>query len=289
MAAPMAAPMMAAASATTTAEDIETLEVELLLEALHRHAGHDFRGYERGGLRRRLHPLMQARGLATVSALQDRALHDAATGDALLRALGPAPSVMFEDPAQARELREVLAACLSPAPLPRVWLAECAGAEEAWSLAILLHEEGLAQRSEIFATCANEQLLAESMAFDFPAERLAGYAENHRRAGGNAPFADYFEIAGTRARLLPALRARITWAQYNLVTDASFNEFQLIVCRRALLEFDTPLRRRVMRLFHDSLARFGVLGPGRMLEADEQQGGAYRLLRPYQPWYQRIA
>lgn len=281
------AALMATAMDATASDELETLEVELLLEALRRHVGHDFRGYERDGLRRRVRALMLARGLSTVSMLQDRALHDAATGDALLRALGTAPAVMFEDGSQARELREVLAGCLSPAPLPRLWLAECAGAEEAWSLAILLHEAGLAQRSEIFATCANEQLLAEAMAFDFPAERLAGYAENYRRSGGGADFAGYFEIAESRARLLPALRARITWAQYSLVTDASFNEFQLIVCRRALRDFDAPLRRRVLRLFHESLARFGVLDPGRMLDPAELPAGAYRLLRPYQPWYQK--
>ncbi|HEV7815489.1 MAG TPA: CheR family methyltransferase, partial [Janthinobacterium sp.] len=209
MAAIMAASMDSAAATPAALED---LEFELLLEALQRHVGFDFRGYEQGALRRKLRGLMLRRGLATVSALQDRALHDAATGAALLRALSVAPAALFDDPVCWASLRGLLANCLAASPLPKIWLAECAGAEEAWTLAILLQEQGLHARSEIFATSANAQLLAEAAQADFPAARLDAYAENYRRSGGSAVFADYFQVHNGRAALLPQLRSRITWS-----------------------------------------------------------------------------
>jgi len=275
---------------------LEELEFDLLLEALQRHFGFDFRGYEQARLRDKLRALMLRRGLTTVSALQDRALHDSAVGAALLRSLSPPPSALFDDPAHYASVRAILGRALPAVPLPKIWLAECAGAEEAWSMAILLHEQGLYGRTEIFATNANEQVLEEAADGThpaFPVARLDACEDNYRRSGGTARFADYFQIAGGRAALLPHLSKRITWAHYNLVTDASFNEFELIVCRRALADFGPQLRRRALALFRDSLALFGVLGSGQALSA--QEAAAYRPLAALpppaalSPWYERIA
>ena len=250
---------------------VEELEIALLLEALFQHAGYDFRGHDRVLLRARLHALMEALDLLTVSALQERVLHHPDTGAALLRALSVAPAPLFDDPQQAASLREAVRACLRASALPKVWLVECAGAEEAWSLAILLAQEQLHRRTEVFATMANGELLAEAVQASVPVERMAGYQENFLKSGGRGSLLDYFELRGKRAVLLPQLRERIVWAQYNLVTDASFNEFQLILCRRTLPEFGPPLRQRVLRLFHDSLARFGVLGIDGTLDDERYQ------------------
>jgi chemotaxis protein methyltransferase CheR len=300
MVAPMGAPMAAAVAAAA----LEELEFDLLLEALQRHFGFDFRGYEQARLRRRLRALMLERGVPTVSALQDRALHDGAAGAALLRALSAAPVAMFDDPVHYAGLRAVLARCVAASPLPKVWLAECAGAEEAWTVAILLHEQGLSERAGIFATSANEQLLAEAAEAcrsGFPAARLVAYEDNYRRSGGTARFADYFRIADGRATPLPHLSCPVTWAHYNPVTDASFNEFELIVCRRALADFGPTLRRRALLLFRDSLALFGVLGSGQALSGPEADGyrpfvpaavtpvTAHTAVSPSLPWYQRVA
>jgi chemotaxis protein methyltransferase CheR len=267
----------------------EELEIELLLEALFQRYGFDFRAYDRPAVRRKLHAVMRARGLATVSSLQDRVLHDAGAGAALLRAFSVAPARLFDDPEQARELRIVLASCLHASAVPKVWLAECAGAEEAWSLAILLAEERLHSRTEIHATVANEELLAEAAEGALPLDRMEEYHENYLKSGGAGRLSDYFDIKGRRAVLLPHLRTRITWAQYNLVTDASFNEFQMIVCRRALPDFGPLLRQRVLQLFHDSLARFGALCIDREFDAGDQLAAGYQQIFPHQPWYKRIA
>lgn len=267
---------------------IEELEIALLLEGVFQRYGFDFRAYDRSGLTRRVLGLMGERALATVSLLQDRVLHDPAAAAALLRALSVRPALLFDDPEQVRQTREVLA-CLGASAQPKVWLAECAHAEEAWSLAILLAEQKMHHRTEIFATVANEELLAEALDASIPMERMAQYQENYLKSGGTANLADYFEVRGKRAVLLPALRSRITWAQYNLVTDASFNEFQLIVCRRALADFGPLLRQRALRLFHDSLALFGVLGIDRELAPGDTLAASYRPVFAHQAWYKRVA
>ncbi|HEX8610815.1 MAG TPA: CheR family methyltransferase [Telluria sp.] len=270
-------------------DDDDKLEIDLLLEGVFQRYGFDFRAYDRPRLNQRVRGLMAERALATVSLLQDRVLHDAAAASALLRALSVRPALLFDDPEQVRQTREVLGACLRASAVPKVWLAECAHAEEAWSLAILLAEQQMHHRTEIFATVANEELLAEAMEASIPLERMAQYQENYLKSGGTADLSDFFEVRGERAVLLPALRSRITWAQYNLVTDASFNEFQLIVCRRALADFGPLLRQRVLRLFHDSLALFGVLGIDRELAPGDTLAASYRPVFAHQAWYKRVA
>ena len=266
----------------------EELEIELLLEALFQRFGYDFRSYDRLTLRRKLHEVMQARGLNTVSSLQDRVLHDPGVGAALLRALSVQPATLFDDPEQARQLRIVLASCLRASAVPKVWLAECAGPEEAWSLAILLAEEQLHLRTEIHATVANEEMLATANLASFPAERMDEYQESYFKSGGTAQLSDYFDVRDGHATLLASLRNRITWAQYNMVTDASFNEFQMIICQRALPDFGPLLRQRVIRLFHDSLSLFGVLGLDREIADSDPLAASYQAVFPHQPWYKRI-
>lgn len=265
------------------------LEIDLLLEALYQRFGVDFRAYERAALRRKLHELMRSRTLATVSQVQDRALHDPDTRAVLLRTLSVQPALLFDDPLQARQLRTVLASTLRASAVPKIWLAECAGAEEAWSLAILLADEQLHTRTEVFATVANEDLLGDVDEASIPMERMEQYQQNYLKSGGTANLADYFDVRGKRAVLVPALRSRITWAQYNLVTDASFNEFQLIVCKRALGDFGPALRRRTLQLFHDSLSLFGVVGLDRELDESDTLRANYVPVFAHQPWYKRIA
>lgn len=232
---------------------------------------------------------MDQRTLATVSQVQDRALHDPATRAALLRTLSVQPAALFDAPQQARQLRAGMAASLRASAVPKIWLAECGGAEEAWAVAILLADEQLHGRTEIYAMVSNEDLLDSVAKASIPAARMRQYQENYLKSGGTANLAEYFDISGERAVLRPDLARRITWAQFNLVTDASFNEFQLIVCSRALADFSPPLRRKTMQLFHDSLSQFGVLGLNRELEVDDPLYPMYAALFAHQPWYKRVA
>jgi chemotaxis protein methyltransferase CheR len=267
---------------------VEELELELLLEALYQRFGFDFREYERATVKRRLREVMDQRELATISALQERVLHEPGVGSNVLRALSVAPAALFDDPEHARLLRIVLGTSLRGSPLPKVWLAECAGVGEAWSLAIVLAEEKLYARTEVHATVANDEVLAEVREGSLPAGLLAEYQDNYVLSGGTGNVADYFEVRNGRATLLPRLKSRITWSQYNLVTDASFNEFQAIICRRALPDFGPMLRQRVLRLFHESLARFGVLGIDRELEPGDALAASYQPVFEQQAWYKRV-
>ena len=280
---------LAAARPVDDQQATAELEVDLLLEAVFRRFGFDFRAYERGGVAAKLRAVMTERQLASVSLLQDRVLHDDSTCAAVLRALSVQPVLLFCDFAQVQRLRRVLASTLRPAALPKVWLAECAGAEEAWSLALLLAEQQLEARTEIFATVANEELLREAEQAFIPLGRLEVCAQYYRENGGTLALLDYFEVDGERAVLRADLRNRITWAQYNLVTDASFNEFEMILCPRAMADFGPVLRGRTLRLFHDSLALFGVLGLDREFDAGDPLGALYQPLFSGQSWYKRIA
>jgi chemotaxis protein methyltransferase CheR len=273
---------------------VEELETELLLEALFQRFGYDFRAYDRPALRRRLGDVQGTVGAVTLSALLERVLHAPGTASAVLRALSVAPGGLFDDPAHAARLRVLLAPALRGWPLPRVWLAECAGVGEAWTLAIVLAEEGVPEQVEIHATLANEDLVAEMQDARLPVAELDAARARHAasRAGGTGGtgmrLEDYFKIEDGMARLLPELRRRITWSQYSLATDASFNEFQAIVCRHALPDFGPLLRQRVLRLFHDSLARFGLLCLDRPLAMADAHAGAYQAVAGQVAWYKRV-
>ncbi|KQV52049.1 protein-glutamate O-methyltransferase CheR [Massilia sp. Root335] len=267
---------------------IEELETQLLLEALFQRFGHDFRAYDRHVLRMRLADAMRAQGAATLSGLQEKVLHDPAASAALLRMLSPQPAALFDDPDHTQRLRTVLAPSLRASPLPRVWIAECAGVGEAWTLAVVLAEEGVLGKLDIHATLANEDLVAQHQDAWLPVADLDAAQSRYAAGGGQAALPSYFDVRDGRARLQPHLRRRITWSQYSLVTDASFNEFQAILCGSALSDFGPVLRQRVLRLFHDSLARFGVLCLDRPLSVSDAYAGTYQAIEGDRPWYKRV-
>jgi chemotaxis protein methyltransferase CheR len=267
---------------------VEELETELLLEALFQRFGHDFRAWDRVALRERLARALRAHEVGTLSGLQERVLHDAAAASKLLRALAPQAVGLFDNPGHAARLRTLLAPSLRGWPLPRVWIADCAGVGEAWTLAIVLAEEGLTGQVEIHATLANEELVAAQLDAWLPLAELEAAQARFIESGGSGALSAWFEIRDGRARLQPQLRRRITWSQYSLVTDASFNEFQAIVCCQALADFGPVLRQRVLCLFHDSLARFGVLCVDRALSLTDAHAGAYQGVGGERPWYKRV-
>jgi len=267
---------------------IEELETELLLEALFQRFGHDFRAYDRPALRRKLLEAMRMHGVATLSGLQEKVLHDGDAASQVLRTLSVAPCGLFESVEHAAQLRGVLAPSLRGWPVPKVWVAECAGIGEAWTLAIVLAEEGILGRLDMHATLANEELVAGMQDATVPVAELEAAQQRYAASGGMGQLASYFEIEDGQARLQPQLRRRITWSQYSLVTDASFNEFQAILCCCALSDFGPVLRQRVLRLFHDSLARFGVLCIDRPLSVTDAYAGTYQAVEGDKPWYKRV-
>lgn len=267
---------------------LEELEIDLLLEALYQRHGLDYRSHDRTLLRRRLQQVVARRELATISRLQEQVLHAPGAALDVTRALAVPAAALFDRPEWARRQRSALSTSLRPTALPKVWLPEAAGVGEAWTLAILLAEEKLYGRTEVFATLASDDLLLEVREATLPAAQLLEAQPGYEASGGTGRLADYFEVSDGRARLLPRLRERITWLQYCLVTDASFNEFHAILCRRALPDFGPVLRQRVLRLFRDSLALFGVLGLDRVLDGTDAGAGDYQPLFEDGAWYKRV-
>ena len=243
-------------------EDPEHIEVELLLEAVYRRYAYDFRGYARASLRRRLWRRAQQERVTTLSGLQERVLHDPLVMERLLRDLSINVTEMFRDPGFFRALREKVVPILRTYPYIRVWNAGCSTGEETFSLAIVLEEEGLLDRTRIYATDMNDDVLGRARGGAFPMERMRRYTENYLRAGGTGDFSRFYAVDGDRAVFSRRLIEGSVFAQHNLAQDGSFNEFQVIVCRNVLIYFGRPLQERVHDLFGDSLVRFGVLALG---------------------------
>jgi chemotaxis protein methyltransferase CheR len=244
-------------------DELEELELELLLEAVSRRYGIDLRGYDPHHLRRRVQSARVAEQLGSISALQDRVLHELATVERLVAQVWVPTTSMFRDPSFWQTLAEKVFPMLEVHPFIRVWHAGCSTGEEVYSAAVLLHEAGLLERCRLYATDVNEALLKTAGDGIFPRSVLAEHEAAYKRAGGKASLTDYFSSSHEHVIFRQSLRRNLIFAHHNLVTDHSFNEFHLILCRNVTSFFAGSLKDRVHRLFYESLRRFGVLGLGR--------------------------
>jgi chemotaxis protein methyltransferase CheR len=238
------------------------LEVELLLEAIYGRYHYDFRRYARASLRRRLAQAVIRLGCRTVSGLQEKILHHPESFAALLQHLTVPVSEMFRDPPYFLEIRSAVLPLLATYPSLKIWVAGCSTGEEAYSLAIALAEEGLLERSLVYATDINGESLRRAEAGIFPLERVRGFSESHRQAGGKRALSEYYHAAHGAVRMDPALRRRITFSDHDLATDGVFSEVQLVSCRNVLIYFDRQLQERALGLFADALCSRGFLGLG---------------------------
>jgi chemotaxis protein methyltransferase CheR len=242
--------------------DLETLELQLLLEGIYRHYGFDFREYAPASLKRRVWRRVQAEHAGTIAGLLERVLHDPLVMERLLLDLSINVTSMFRDPTFYAAFREKVAPMLHTYPFTRIWVAGCSTGEEVYSLAILLHEEGLYDRTRIYATDINEAVLDRARAGVFPLEKMQEYTENYLRAGGKRSFSEYYLAKYEGALFERSLTENVVWAPHNLVQDRSFNTFNVILCRNVMIYFDRALQTRVHELFHESLERFGILALG---------------------------
>lgn len=240
----------------------EEIEVDLLLEAVYRQYGFDFRQYARASLRRRVWRRADLEGVRTISGLQERLLHDESCMERLLLDLSINVTTMFRDPEFFAALRLKVVPLLRTFPFIRIWNAGCSTGEETWSLAMLLEEEGLYERTRIYATDINEAVLAQARTGVFPLDKMQEFTENYLAAGGTTAFSSYYVTGYEGAQFDRRLSRNMVFARHNLASDASFNEFQLVLCRNVMIYFDSPLQDRVHDLFHASLQRFGMLALG---------------------------
>ena len=256
----MAVPLRKHAGAEV--EDLEALELDLLLEAVFRLHGYDFRDYARTSMRRRIANIMKQEQAHSISALQDKVLHDRGCWERLLNGISVNVSAMFRDPGFFLAFRRHAVPLLRTYPFIRVWQAGCSLGEEAYSLAILLEEEGLYDRALIYATDINEVTLRQAREGIYPAELMQKYTQNYLQAGGQRSFSEYYTARYEFAMLRPALQRNIVFSQHNLVSDAPFNEFNVILCRNVMIYFNRTLQERTHQLFYNSLGTFGILGLG---------------------------
>lgn len=244
-------------------ETAEDLEIGLLLRAIFDRYGYDFRDYARSSLLRRLRKCRAEENLETWSELQGRLLHDPSCFDRLLKNLSVSVTSLFRDPEFYRALRAQVLPRLATYPFVRVWIAGCASGEEAYSLAIMLEEEGLYDRTRIYATDFSNTGLARASEGIYPLAAMQEYTRNYQEAGGARTFSEWYTAKYDNAILRPELKRNMVFASHNLVTDGSFNEFQLILCRNVMIYFNRTLQARVHELLYQSLGMFGVLGLGR--------------------------
>lgn len=242
--------------------DLEEIEVRLLTEGIFQHYGFDFRDYSLPSLRRRIWKRVYAEGLSTVSGLIEKVLHDSMSMERLLLDLSVNTTAMFRDPMFYLAFRQKVVPLLRTYPFVRIWHAGCSTGEEVYSMAILLQEEGLYDRCRIYATDINETVLLKAKSGIFPLFTMQENTSNYIAGGGKGTFSDYYTARYDYAIFRPSLRENVVFAQHNLVTDSSFNHFNVILCRNVLIYFNNALQDRVQELFLQSMEMFGLLGLG---------------------------
>lgn len=241
---------------------LEQIEVRLLLEGLYLYYGYDFRNYALSSITRRIKNRMRVEGVGTISALTDRVLHDRAMMERLLGDFSIKVTEMFRDPAFFFYFRRRVLPELSEYPVIRIWHAGCSTGEEVYSMAILLMEAGLYERTTIYATDMNPANLAQARLGRFPIKKMQQYTRNYQQSGGERAFSEYYCVNQNEVQFGSALSRNIVFSQHNLVTDHSFNEFHVIICRNVLIYFNDILQRRAFQLFFESLVPGGILGLG---------------------------
>jgi chemotaxis protein methyltransferase CheR len=243
-------------------DELESIEIRLLLEGIYQFYGFDFRDYALASLKRRIGSMVQAEGLSSISALQERVLHDPTCMERFLMSLAVHVTAMFRDPGFYVVFRRRVVPLLRTYPFIRIWHAGCSTGEEVYSMAILLREEGLYERCRIYATDLSEAVLRQARAGIFPLARIQEYTSNYLRSGGQRAFSEYYTAAYDNAIFSPSLKQNIVFSPHNLAQDGPFNEFNVILCRNVLIYFNKQLQERVHNLLYQSLVAFGILGLG---------------------------
>jgi chemotaxis protein methyltransferase CheR len=265
------------------------IELRMLVEAVYLKYNYDFRDYTGASQKRRVLAAMAAMECDSVSALQARVMHDAGAFAQLLQFLTIPVTEMFRDPEYYAALRQQVVPFLSTYPSLNVWVAGCSTGEEVMSMAILLHEEGLLERTTIYATDINPESLATARRGVMPLDKMRLYTENYQKAGGKRAFSDYYTAAYGGALFERSLIDNVTFADHSLATDSVFAETHLISCRNVMIYFNRRLQDRVLGLFHESLCHRGFLGLGSKESIEfSTQAGRFDVLARRERIYRKV-
>lgn len=224
--------------------------------------GYDFNGYTRASLHRRVNRLIAMDGFLSFAEFRYKVRKDPYYGKRFVEQVTVNVTEMFRDPAFYQVLREQVFPQIAAKPFIRIWHAGCSTGEEVYSMAILLHEARLLHKAILYATDINTEVLDKARKGIFSLGHMRQYSENYIAAGGRNDFSSYYTAAYDRAIFQEYLKEKVVWSTHNLVSDSSFNEFQLILCRNVLIYFDKELQQRVLSLFDASLEDLGFLALG---------------------------
>ncbi len=241
---------------------IENIELELLLQAVFLQYGYDFRDYSRAHVKRRVKHRVAQEGMKSISELQNYVLHDKSTFERLVRSLSINVTEMFRNPDFYKSVREKVIPILKTYPYLKIWHAGCATGEEVYSFAIMLKEEGLLKRTQIYATDFNPDVIQQAQKGIFPIRNIKEYTTNYQKAGGKESFSDYYHANDEWVIFDKNLKKNIVFAEHNLVTDGVFAEVNMIICRNVLIYFNRNLQNEVLKLLHKSLIAGGFLALG---------------------------
>lgn len=237
----------------------QDIEIRLVEEAIFEKYGYDFRNYSQAHVKRRIMNRFNISGLKTLSEMNHEIIYNPKFADALLMDLSITVTEMFRDPSFYQALREEVIPVLRHYSFIKIWHAGCSSGEEVYSMAIILKEEGLYDKTQIYATDFNPYIIRQAKEGLYPINRMKEFTVNYQKAGGKGSFSDYYTASNETAKLLDALKKNIVFATHNLVTDSVFAEVNLVVCRNVLIYFDRQLQDKVIRLFIDSLPGGGIL------------------------------
>lgn len=240
----------------------EDIEIQLILEAIYLKYGYDFREYSRAHIKRRLLYRYTISNFKSLSEMQHKIINDEKFFTNILPDFSINVTEMFRDPYFYNNIRIKLVPVLKEHSFIKIWHAGCASGEEVYSMAILLKEEGLYEKTQIYATDFNEEVLSKAKEGIFPISYIKEYTYNYQKSGGIGSFADYYTSNNDFVVIDPSLRKNIVFAHHNLVNDGVFGEMNLIVCRNVLIYFTKKLKEKVIKLFLDSLSIRGYLWIG---------------------------
>lgn len=239
--------------------DIQNIEIDLILEAIFKKNGYDFRQYGRAHIKRRILHRLQLSKLPSISEMQHRILYDDEFLQLVLKDFSINVTEMFRDPGFYKRIREEVIPILKTYPFIKIWHAGCSSGEEVYSMAILLQEEGLYDRTQIYATDFNHQILAKAKEGIYPISKIKEFTLNYQKAGGKGSFSDYYMAKYESVIFNNDLKKNIVFAEHNLVSDGTFAEVHLLMCRNVLIYFNKELQNKVVELFSTSILSGGYL------------------------------
>lgn len=240
-------------------KETSDLEISLLLEAIYRKYGYDFRQYSQAHIRRRIMSRMVMSRFEDISEMQSKVLNDESFAATLLQDLSITVTEMFRDQSFYKSLRKNVIPILKTYPFIKIWHAGCATGQEAYSMAIILQEEGLYDRTTIYATDFNQNALNHAKEGIYSTSLIKEYTTNYQLSGGKDSFSNYYTSNYDNVIMNQSLKKNIVWANHNLVTDSVFAEVNLILCRNVLIYFERELQNNVQTLFYSSLINGGIL------------------------------